>query len=105
MAVQMSRRRVREIAVRKTLGATTGQAVVLLIRDFSKPVLFGCLAAWPLGYVAAEAYLDVFIRRVPVSALPFLGSLLLSLGLAWLVVGGQALRAARVRPGEVLRTE
>jgi putative ABC transport system permease protein len=105
MAVHVASRRVREIGVRKSIGARTRQVVVMLIRDFSKPVLIANLVAWPLAYFAAQQYLSVFMHRVPLTPLPFVLSLILALAIAWLAVGGQAMRAARVNPANVLRAE
>jgi putative ABC transport system permease protein len=105
MAIHVASRRVREIGVRKSIGARTSEVVVMLIRDFSKPVLTANLAAWPLAYFAAQQYLSVFLHRVPLTLLPFALSLLLALAIAWVAVGGQALRAARVNPSIALRVE
>ena len=105
MAVHVASRRVREIGVRKSIGARTSQVVVMLVRDFSKPVLIANLVAWPLAYLAAQQYLSVFMHRVPLTPVPFALSLVLALGVAWIAVGGQALRAARVNPANVLRVE
>jgi putative ABC transport system permease protein len=105
MAVHVASRRVREIGVRKSIGARTSQVVVMLIRDFSKPVLIANLVAWPLAYFAAQQYLSLFMHRAPLTAAPFGLSLVLALGVAWIAVGGQAMRAARVNPADVLRVE
>jgi putative ABC transport system permease protein len=105
MAVHVAGRRVREIGVRKSIGARTSQVVVMLIRDFSKPVLIANLVAWPLAYFAAQQYLSVFMHRVPLTPAPFGLSLALALAVAWIAVGGQAVRAARVSPANVLRVE
>jgi putative ABC transport system permease protein len=105
MALQVASRRVHEIGVRKSVGARTGQIVAMLLRSFSKPVVIANLLAWPLGYFAAQQYLSIFIQRIPMTPVPFVLSLGLALVIAWVAVGGQALRAARVSPATVLRTE
>src|SRR5262249_11600642 len=98
-------RRTHEIGVRKTLGASVFQILRMLIRDFSKPVIAANLIAWPLAYFVSQKYLDIFIQRVDVSILPFVASLAIALVVAWLAVGGQAWRAARLQPADVLRSE
>jgi putative ABC transport system permease protein len=103
MAVHVIQRRRHEIGVRKTLGSTTLGVIVLLVRDFSKPVIIANLLAWPVAYVAAQAYLAPFMRRIDLTPAPFLLSFLITLGLAWLVVSLQTLRAASLRPADVLR--
>jgi putative ABC transport system permease protein len=105
MAVQVAGRRVHEIGVRKSLGARQGQMVAMLLRDFSRPVVVANLVAWPLAYVAAQAYLSVFIQRTAITLAPFAVSLGIVLMVAWIAVGLQALRAARANPSEVLRFE
>ena len=105
MAIQVTGRRLYEIGVRKTLGASTGQIIRMLVTDFSKPVLIANLVAWPLGFVAAKIYLSVFIHRVALTPVPFLLSLAITLAIAWAAVGGLALRAARTKPATVLRYE
>jgi putative ABC transport system permease protein len=105
MAIQVVGRRVHEIGVRKSVGAHTRQIVTMLLTHFSKPVIAANLIAWPLGYLAAQKYLAIFIQRIPLSPLPFLLSVALALAIAWTAVAGQALRAARVSPATVLRSE
>jgi putative ABC transport system permease protein len=103
IAVHVAARRRHEIAVRKTLGSTTWGAVRLLLTDFSKPVIVGNLVAWPLGYFAAQTYLSAFAHRIELSIWPFVLSMLITLAIAWLAVGGQTFKAASVRPAQVLR--
>lgn len=105
MASFVVQRRVREIGVRKTLGATTPRVLALLLWDFSKPVIVANLIAWPFAWMAAQAYLNQFVIRTPLTPWPFLGSLAASLLIAWLAVGVHAFRAARVKPAMVLKAE
>ena len=105
MAIQVASRRTHEIGVRKTLGASTRQVIFMLLRDFAKPVLIANLIAWPLAYFVAKAYLSPFVHRVALTPLPFLLSLVLTVGVAWAAIGSQAFRAARVTPAQVLRYE
>jgi putative ABC transport system permease protein len=105
MASHVASRRRREIGVRKTLGASTRQILLMLLKDFSKPVIAANLIAWPLAYLAVEAYLSIFIHRIALSPAPFALSLAVTVLIAWVAVGGQAMRAARVKPAQVLRYE
>lgn len=105
MSIHVTRRRTREIGVRKTIGASTGRILRLLLWDFSKPVVVANLIAWPLGFLAAQAYLSVFVHRIALTPVPFALSFVLTLMIAWAAVGGQVWRAARVKPANVLRYE
>ncbi|HEV7691653.1 MAG TPA: ABC transporter permease [Hyphomonadaceae bacterium] len=103
IAVHVIQRRRHEIGVRKTLGSTAWRVVVLLTRDFSRPVVIANLLAWPIGYLVAQAYLSSFMRRVDLTLTPFVLSFVITLGIAWIVVGAQTVRAANLRPADVLR--
>ena len=105
MAVQVASRRLHEIGVRKSVGARTRQIVTMLLAQFGRPVLAANVIAWPLAYLAAQQYLSVFSTRVALTATPFLASLAATAAVGCAVVGGQALRAARVSPAAVLRAE
>jgi putative ABC transport system permease protein len=95
----------REIGVRKTLGAKSRQILLLLLIDLARPVVIANLIAWPFAYVAARAYVSPFLTPLHISPLLFLYSLLATVTVACLVGGGQALRAARSQPADVLRYE
>ncbi len=105
MAVQVASRRLHEIGVRKSVGAHARQIVAMLLAQFSRPVLVANLIAWPLAYFAAQKYLSVFSQRIAITPLPFLVSLAATGAVACAVVAGQAWRAARVNPANVLRAE
>jgi putative ABC transport system permease protein len=95
-------RRRREIGVRKTFGATAAQMTWMLLAAFSRPVVVANLLVWPLAYLAARAYLRAFIDPIALGPAPFLLALAATLGIAWLAVGAQTVRAARLNPADVL---
>jgi putative ABC transport system permease protein len=105
MALLIANRRAHEIGVRKTLGGSTRQMLALLLKSFSRPVVIASLAAWPLAFLAARAYLGVFIRPIELNAVPFVACFVFTLAIAWVAVGGQAWRAAARKPADVLRSE
>jgi putative ABC transport system permease protein len=105
VATFITGRRVHEIGVRKTVGATTTQILRLLLWDFSKPVIIANLMAWPVSYVAARVYLNLFVTRVSLTPTPFVASLALTVAIAWAAVANQAIRAARLNPATVLKYE
>jgi putative ABC transport system permease protein len=105
MAVHIIGRRTHEIGVRKSLGASVGQILRLLLKAFSKPVVVANVAVWPLAYLALQGYLSLFAHSAGLTPLPFVLSLLITLVIAWLAVFVQARRAARTEPAVVLRYE
>lgn len=103
IAVHVASNRRHEIAVRKTLGSPASRVVRLLLTDFSQPVLIGNVIAWPLAWLAAQAYLSAFADRIELSPAPFIISLAVTLAIAWAAIIGVVVRAASLRPAEVLR--
>ncbi|SEN45735.1 putative ABC transport system permease protein [Sphingomonas gellani] len=96
-------RRVKEVGIRKTLGASSADIVKLLVGQFLRPVLIANLLAWPLAFVAMRAWLAGFDDRIALSPLYFVGASLLALAIAVLTVLGQSLRASRAAPAWALR--
>ena len=97
--------RVKEIGIRKTLGASTADIVRLLMGQFLRPVVLANLAAWPLAYIALNAYLVGFDQRVALTPAYFLTASAMTLAIAVVTVAGQALLVARAPPSKALRHE
>ncbi|MDQ1155681.1 putative ABC transport system permease protein [Sphingomonas sp. SORGH_AS 950] len=96
-------RRVREIGIRKTLGASSADIVRLLLLRFLRPILIANLLAWPLAYVALRLWLAGFGDRIALSPLHFAAPSLGAVVIAVATVLGQALRASRATPAWALR--
>ena len=96
-------RRVKEIGIRKTLGASTTEVLRLLITQFMRPVLLANLIAWPLAYVAMQRWLGGFDQRTALSPAFFLGATVIAVLIAAATVFGQAWRVARAEPAKALR--
>ncbi len=97
--------RTKEIGIRKTLGASARDIVVLLSSDFSRAVLAANPISWPLAWYAMSRWLRGFVYRAPLSPWIFLGAGLAALLVAWMTVGLQTLRSARANPVDALRFE
>jgi putative ABC transport system permease protein len=105
-----AQRRTKEIGLRKVLGASVLDIVRLLVWQFSRPVLVGCVIAWPIAYYLMDRWLGSFQRAISLTdprviGGVFGGATLLAVGIAWLTTAGHAFRVARANPGRALRVE
>ena len=98
-------RRTKEIGVRKVLGASVGNIVLLLSKEFTTPVLIAFVVAVPLAYVAMTRWLEDFAYHVEIAWPLFLVAGLTVLVVAWLTVGYQSIKAALTDPVQSLRYE
>ena len=98
-------RRIKEIGIRKTLGASSTDIVTLLVGQFLRPVLIANLFAWPLAFFAMRTWLAGFDDRIALSPWFFVVATVLALVIAVLTVLAQSLRAARSTPAWALRHE
>ena len=105
MATYHVETRVKEVGVRKVLGASRGTIVWLLSRDFVRLVLLASAFAVPLAWLLGRTWLQFFAVHVTVSAWLVGGCLMLMAALALGMVASQTLRAATADPVEALRTE
>lgn len=97
--------RTKEIGVRKVLGASVAQIIVLLSRDFAKLVGVAFVVATPLAYFVMHRWLQNFAYRTNIELQTFLWAGLLALITACLTVSYQAAKAALMNPVESLRYE
>ena len=97
--------RTREIGIRKVLGASVSNVVLLITRDFVVLVIIAIVIAWPVTYFGAETWLQTFAYRVDVGWWTFALSGAFALGMALLTVVWHAGKAARANPADVLRHE
>ncbi|MBZ6383946.1 ABC transporter permease [Sphingomonas sanguinis] len=98
-------RRIKEIGIRKTLGASTADVLRLLIGQFMRPVVLANLIAWPIAFVAMRRWLGGFDDRIALSPLVFLGVALVAVVIATATIFAQSWRVARAEPAHALRYE
>ena len=98
-------RRRKEIGVRRVLGATVRQVVVLLTREYAVLMAIGAAVAVPVALVAVGRWLDGFAYPVALGPGTFALAIGGALGVALLAVGVQAVRAAASDPVRALRSE
>ena len=105
LAAFTAQRRIKEIGIRKVLGSSEFGIIYLLSKDFSKLVIASILIALPLSYLLIKNWLDSFAYRISLSPWYFLSAGIITLLIAWLTVGTQAFKAARINPSQCLRDE
>ena len=100
-------RRVKEIGMRKVMGARVKDIVKLLSWQFLKPVLIANIIAWPVAIFAMQYWLERFPYRFdPLLMIPIcLVSGLIALAIAWFTVASNTRRAAKKNPIHSLRYE
>ncbi|GAB5519394.1 MAG: ABC transporter permease [Rhodothermales bacterium] len=97
--------RTKEVGVRKVLGATVPQLVLLLTKEVTVLVGAGVLIALPLAYLGVQAWIADFQHHADIGLGLFFGAGLLALGVAWLTVSYQSFKAATADPVDCLRYE
>jgi len=98
-------KRIREIGIRKVLGATLQQILLLISKDFLKLVLIALIVATPLAWWFMNDWLEKYPYRINISIWLFAAVGVLILLLALIVVGLKTVRAAISNPTKSLRTE
>jgi len=98
-------RRMKELGIRKVLGAGTGQLVGLLSKDFVVLVVIAAVISTPIAAWAMHAWLTDFAYRVEISWWIFVLAGLAAVGVALATISFHTIRAARSNPVEALRTE
>ncbi len=97
--------RTREIGIRKVLGASVSDLVLLLSGQFTKWVLLANLIAFPAAYLLLNKYLENYAYRIDLGILPFILAGFMALLIAWITVSFQAVKAALANPVEALKYE
>ncbi len=98
-------KRTKEIGVRKVLGSSVQNIIILLSRDLLKPVLLGTIIAIPVAYYSMNNWLQGFAYRVNIEWWMFAGAALAAALIAVITVSFQSIKAAVANPVKSLRTE
>ncbi len=105
LATFVAETRIREIGVRKVLGASVQGIVALLSKDFLKLVLVSFLIASPVAWMVMHNWLASYSYRVNISIWVFVIAGCMSAAIAFITVSFQAIKAAIANPVKSLRTE
>ena len=98
-------KRFKEIGVRKIIGASVQNIVLLLSKDLLKPVLIATCIALPAGYWVMDKWLQNFAYKTILSWWVFVLAALITFSIALITVGIKAIKAAIANPVKSLRTE
>ncbi len=105
LATFATQKRVREIGVRKVLGASEAGIVALLSKDFIRLVALALLIAFPIAWWAMNQWLQGYVYRISISWWIFAAAGATAIFIAFLTVSYQSVRAALANPVKSLRTE
>lgn len=96
-------RRLREISIRKTYGASMWHIMLMLSRDFMGSVILAIFVAVPVGYWILSNWLATFYYRMDLEWWVFVLASFLALVISWLTIVGQTFRASQINPIAWLR--
>ena len=105
LASFMSEQRTKEIGIRKTMGASNTQVVVLLLQVFGKLLLVASFVGIPVAYFLLYQWLQNFVYRTPLSVGVFAGTLGLITVITLITVGYETLKASMTNPIKALKHE
>ena len=97
--------RTKEIGIRKISGATTSNILMLLSKDFIKPILISFAIATPITYYLVSEWLQSYAFKINISAWMFVLPALVVLFIALLTINTKSLKIASANPAKSLRTE
>jgi len=101
----MATQKVKEVAIRKTLGASTAQIVQLFSKEFIWLVIVAFVLAAPAAWYAMKLWLSEFVYKVDISWIVFAAGILFTLVISFITVGYRSIRAAQANPVNALKSE
>ncbi len=105
LATYAAEQRIKEIGIRKVLGASIGSIIVILTRDFVKLVLIAAVIAFPLAWWAMDKWLQNFAYHVGIQWWVFALAGITAITIALLTISYQTIRAALMNPVRLLKSE
>jgi len=105
LAAYMAQNRIKEIGVRKVLGASVASVTALLSKDFLKLVMIAFGIATPIAWIAMHKWLTGYTYRISISIWVFVLAALLTIVISLITVSFQAIKAALTNPVKSLRSE
>ncbi len=101
----MANQKVKEIGIRKILGASFSNIILLFSKEFAKLIGIAFLVALPLGYYGMNTWLQGFMYKIEIEWWIFASALLISMGLVMVTVGYRTIKSAMTNPIHCLKDE
>lgn len=105
MSLLTFQQRIKELSVRKVLGASLPGILVLLVGDFTKLIALAVLLATPLTWWLMSDWLQNFSYRISIHPLVFVASGVVLIFVAWITLSYFSVKAAKLNPAETLKSE
>lgn len=105
LSIFVAERKMKEIGIRKVLGASVPGIVGMLSKDFIILVMVAFVIAAPIGYYMMTRWLESFAYKTEMGVFVFILAAVISFGIAWLTVGFESIRAALSNPVKALKNE
>jgi ABC-type antimicrobial peptide transport system permease subunit len=105
LAAFTAERKLKEIGIRKVLGASELNIIYTLSKDFTIPVIVAIIIALPVSYVLTKYWLNSFAYRIELQLWYFAAAGFVALFISWLTVSMQAIKAAHIDPVKCLKQE
>jgi putative ABC transport system permease protein len=105
MSLLTFQQKIKELSVRKVLGASLQSILVLLVGDFTKLIVIAVLLATPVAWWTMDNWLENFSYQIDIDPLIFMGSGVLLVLIAWVTLSYFTVKASRLNPAETLKNE
>jgi len=105
LSAYVMEQRTKEIGIRKVLGASVEQVLLLVSKEFLRLVVIAFVVSIPVTWLAMHAWLQDFAYRISINAWMFIVAGITMIMIAFLTIGFQAMKSAIANPVKALRTE
>lgn len=105
MAMLSFFQRIKEIGIRKILGASSASLLYLLLKNFTLLILFACAIATPFTWLIMNRWLENFSYRITVGPWIFVSAGLLLIAMGWIILSYLTVKTTRLNPVDTLRSE